>query len=220
MNCSMPGFPVLHHLRELAQIHVHLVSDAVQPSHPLSSPSPPAFSLSQHHWENFENNFENKFNFSKKKSLRSTNFMVTCTLKKGSKTTTSSREMPRQNRITVSGLPPSKVLSLNKPIVVKCPLTFQQHSDDSFYNTHTKIHSNFPFLNFSLFWPCLGWNVTSSELSLTLCAIFQPCHFPSQNPCLTIMGTQYISVELFKIFIPTHTKQVNPGCISSSSMDD
>ena len=36
MNCSMPGFPVLHHLRELAQIHVHLVSDAVQPSHPLS----------------------------------------------------------------------------------------------------------------------------------------------------------------------------------------
>ena len=48
MNCSMPGFPVLHHLPELAQTHVHGVSDAIQPSHPLSSPSPPAFSLSQH----------------------------------------------------------------------------------------------------------------------------------------------------------------------------
>ena len=47
-NCSMPDFPVLHHLLELAQTHVHWVSDAIQPSLPLSSPSPPAFSLSQH----------------------------------------------------------------------------------------------------------------------------------------------------------------------------
>ena len=39
----MPGFPILHQLPELAQIHVHRVSDAIQPSHPLSSPSPPAF---------------------------------------------------------------------------------------------------------------------------------------------------------------------------------
>ena len=44
----MPGFPVLHHLLELAQIHVQGVGDAIQPSHPLSSPSPPAFNLSQH----------------------------------------------------------------------------------------------------------------------------------------------------------------------------
>ena len=43
-----PGFPVLHHLLELAQIHVLWVSDAIQPSHPLSSPSSPVFSLSQH----------------------------------------------------------------------------------------------------------------------------------------------------------------------------
>ena len=43
----MPGFPVYHQLPELAQIHVHRVSDAIQPSHPLSSPSP-AFNLSQH----------------------------------------------------------------------------------------------------------------------------------------------------------------------------
>ena len=42
-----PSFPVLHHLPELAQTHVHGVSDAIQPSHPLSSPSPPAFNLSQ-----------------------------------------------------------------------------------------------------------------------------------------------------------------------------
>ena len=48
MDCSMPGFPVHHQLSELAQTHVHGVGDAIQPSHPLSSPSPPAFNLSQH----------------------------------------------------------------------------------------------------------------------------------------------------------------------------
>ena len=48
MDCSTPGFPVLHYLPELAQTHVHWVGDAIQPSCPLSSPSPPAFSLSQH----------------------------------------------------------------------------------------------------------------------------------------------------------------------------
>ena len=47
MNFSLPGFPVLHHLPEFAQIHVHWVSDAIQPSHPLSSTSPPTFNLSQ-----------------------------------------------------------------------------------------------------------------------------------------------------------------------------
>ena len=41
MDCSTLGFPVLHHLPELAQTHVHRVSDAIQPSHPLLSPSPP-----------------------------------------------------------------------------------------------------------------------------------------------------------------------------------
>ena len=48
MACSMPGFPVHHQLLELAQTHVHRVGDAIQPSHPLSSPSPPAFSLSRY----------------------------------------------------------------------------------------------------------------------------------------------------------------------------
>ena len=48
MDCSMPGFPVHHQLPELAQAHVHRVRDAIQPSHPLSSPSPPMFNLSQH----------------------------------------------------------------------------------------------------------------------------------------------------------------------------
>ena len=43
----MPGFPVHHQLPELAQIYVHRVSDAIKPSHPLSSPTPPAFNLSQ-----------------------------------------------------------------------------------------------------------------------------------------------------------------------------
>ena len=48
MDCSMPVLPVHHELPELIQTHVHWVSDAIQPSHPLSSPSPPAFNLSQH----------------------------------------------------------------------------------------------------------------------------------------------------------------------------
>ena len=48
MNCSTPAFPVLHHLPDLAQTHVHWVSDAIQPSLPLLSPSPPAVNLSQH----------------------------------------------------------------------------------------------------------------------------------------------------------------------------
>ena len=47
MDCSTPGFPVHHQLLELTQTHVHWVSDAIQPSHPLI-PSPPTFSLSQH----------------------------------------------------------------------------------------------------------------------------------------------------------------------------
>ena len=48
MNCSTPGLSVHHQLPELAQIHIHWDSDAIQSSHPLSSLSPPAFSLSQH----------------------------------------------------------------------------------------------------------------------------------------------------------------------------
>ena len=58
MDCSTPGFPVHHQRPELAQAHVHRVGDAIQPSHPLSSPSPPAFNLSQlqEHQELFSNN--------------------------------------------------------------------------------------------------------------------------------------------------------------------
>ena len=56
-DCSTPGFPVLHHLPELAQTHVRGVRDAIQPSYPLSSPSSPAFNLSQlqglFQWERF-----------------------------------------------------------------------------------------------------------------------------------------------------------------------
>ena len=48
MECSSPGFPAHHQLPELAQTHVHQVGDAIQPSHPLLSPSPPAFNLAQH----------------------------------------------------------------------------------------------------------------------------------------------------------------------------
>ena len=48
MDCSTPGFPVLHHLLEFAQTHVHWVSDAIPPSQPLLPPSSPALYLSQH----------------------------------------------------------------------------------------------------------------------------------------------------------------------------
>jgi len=48
MDCSMPGFPVHHQLPELTQTHGHWVGDAIQPCHPLSTPSPPAFNFSQH----------------------------------------------------------------------------------------------------------------------------------------------------------------------------
>ena len=52
MDCSTPGFPVHHQFLELAQIHVHRVVDAIQPSHPLSSPFP-AFNFSQHQGQFF-----------------------------------------------------------------------------------------------------------------------------------------------------------------------
>ena len=48
MDCSMPGLPVQHQLLGFTQTHVHHVGDAIQSSHPLSSPFPPAFNLSQH----------------------------------------------------------------------------------------------------------------------------------------------------------------------------
>ena len=58
IDCSTPGFPVLHHLPELAQTHVHWVDDVIQLSHSLMSTSPPAFNLSQHQglfwWVSFE----------------------------------------------------------------------------------------------------------------------------------------------------------------------
>ena len=47
MDCNMPGFPVYHQNPELAQTHVYRTGDAIKPSHPQSSPSPPAFNLSQ-----------------------------------------------------------------------------------------------------------------------------------------------------------------------------
>jgi len=47
MDCSKPGLPVHHQIPELTQTHVHWVGDVIQPSHPLSSPSPPTFNLSQ-----------------------------------------------------------------------------------------------------------------------------------------------------------------------------
>ena len=68
MHCSTPGFPVHHQLPELAQTQVHQVSNAIWPSHPLSSPSPPAFNLSQHQglfkWVSSLHRVENYWSFS------------------------------------------------------------------------------------------------------------------------------------------------------------
>ena len=55
MDCTTPGFPVHHQPSELTQTHVHWVADAIQQSHPLSSPSPPAFNLSQDQVRVFSN---------------------------------------------------------------------------------------------------------------------------------------------------------------------
>ena len=48
MDCSMPGLPIYHQLPEFTQTHVHWIGDAIRPSHPLPSSSPPAFDVSQH----------------------------------------------------------------------------------------------------------------------------------------------------------------------------
>ena len=61
MNCTTTGFSVHHQLTEFTQIHVHCVSDAIQPSHPLSSPSPPAFNLSQQEISGKENRKDQVF---------------------------------------------------------------------------------------------------------------------------------------------------------------
>ena len=68
MDHSTPGFPVLHQLPEFAQTHVHQVGDAIHPSHPLSTPSPPSFDLSQHQdlfqWVNYSHQVANYWSFS------------------------------------------------------------------------------------------------------------------------------------------------------------
>ena len=68
MNCSTPGFPVHHQLPQLAQTHVQPVSDAIQLSQPLLSPSPPTFNLPQHHglfqWVNSSHWWPKYFSFS------------------------------------------------------------------------------------------------------------------------------------------------------------
>ena len=68
MDHSTPGFPVHHLLLEFTQTHVHRVSDAIQPSHPLLFPSPPAFNLSQHQglfkWMSSLHRVENYWSFS------------------------------------------------------------------------------------------------------------------------------------------------------------
>ena len=68
MNCSTPGFPVHRQLLEFTQTHIHRVSDAIQPSHPLSSPSPPAPNPSQHQsllqWVNSSHEVAKNWSFS------------------------------------------------------------------------------------------------------------------------------------------------------------
>ena len=73
MNCSTPGLPIHHQLLEFTQTHVHQVGDAIQPSHPLSSPSPPAPNPSQHQslfqWVNSSHEVAKVLEFQLKASL-------------------------------------------------------------------------------------------------------------------------------------------------------
>ena len=87
MNCSTPGLPVHHQLPESTQTHVHWVGDAIQPSHPLSSPSPPALNLSQHqglfHWVSSSHQVPKYWSFSFSISLSNdysglTSFRMDC----------------------------------------------------------------------------------------------------------------------------------------------
>ena len=68
MDCSMPGFPVLHYLLEFTQTHVYWVGNPIQPSHFLSPPFPPAFNLSQHQgifqWVSFLHQMSKYWSFS------------------------------------------------------------------------------------------------------------------------------------------------------------
>ena len=67
MDCGTPGFPVLHHLPEFDQVHVHWISDVIQPSHPLLRSSPSAFNLSQHEglfpWVGFSHRWPKTWSF-------------------------------------------------------------------------------------------------------------------------------------------------------------
>ena len=84
MNHSTPGLPVHHQLPEFIQTHVHWVGDAIQPSHPLSSPSPPAPNPSQHQglfqWVNFSNEVAKVLEFQlQHQSFQSTPISITWT---------------------------------------------------------------------------------------------------------------------------------------------
>ena len=67
VDCGTPGFPVVHHLPEFAQVHVHWVSDVIQPSHPLLPSYPSAFNLSQHEglfqWVSFSHRWPKCWSF-------------------------------------------------------------------------------------------------------------------------------------------------------------
>ena len=67
MDCSKPGLPVHHHFLELTHTHVHQIGDDIQPSHPLLSPSPPAFNLFQHQglfqWVSYSHRWPNYWSF-------------------------------------------------------------------------------------------------------------------------------------------------------------
>ena len=105
MNHSMPGLPVHHQLLEFTQTHVHWVSDAIQPSNPLSSPSPPALNLSQHQ-------------FSSVQLLSHVWFFVTpwTAARQASQSITNSQSPPK--RISIELVMPSNHLILCCPLLL------------------------------------------------------------------------------------------------------
>ena len=115
MNRSIPGLPVHHQLPESTQTHVHWVGDAIQPSHPLSSPSPPALNLSQHQGL-FKNPLRGSLLFKSVTESSSTQHLSGATSSADSQIEiTSLNFRNKENR-------KEKLTLHHKPVIYKCPI--------------------------------------------------------------------------------------------------
>ena len=144
MNRSTPGLPVHHQLPEFTQIHVHRVSDAIQPSHPLSSPSPPAPNPSQHQgifqWVNSSHQVA-KVSSHQVAKVRTFSFSII-----------PSKESPGLISFRMDWLDPLQSKGLSR---VFSNTTVQKHQ---FFGTqlssqsNSHLHTEITYLSFEIFW--------------------------------------------------------------------